>query len=590
MRQAIIKDAQGNEVAAVNIPDGASDEIINQKVMQAKQIVMQNQKTQPEKQFEGNWYDKPRAALQGTTLGLSDEAGNAIAAATAKLVDGADFSDVYKDLQKISQDEMDAYRDAHPYEAGMLELAGGVATGLVGGAKAAGSKAGKVIAAKFSPWVRNAAVGAAEGGVYGAGSAKEGERGTGALVGGGVGLVAAPVIGAAGTVGKKYLDNRKAVKEILEQGLPDARAAGLKLSEGTFGTSVKIDKPMREVISSGMDPGIARAAKLGTKTDKEKFRQMAAIAKQAKNNRLYGMEHRASDVAGETIMNRFSAVKEQNRKAGSELSEITKQLREEGKKADFSKASKEFNDDLDELGIKINSDFSIDFSKSDVRDLAGPENAIKKAINYLKDFNGDAYQAHRAKQYLDELVTYGKSVDGLSGRTERILKKLRKNIDVSLDETFPEYNAANKSYSETINALNDLQSLAGKKIDLSEDGAEKSVGTLFKRVMGESHNREHVKSVAKNLDSVARSYNKNLPDEDVLNQILFAEGLDDVFGISAQTSLAGGVKKGVKQAAQATDKQGMYSVAVDKVGDIVEKVAGKSDDEVLKSILEFLRD
>lgn len=94
---------------------------------------------QPEAEYDRNWYDAPRAALQGLTMGTSDEIGAGIAAGAAKLIDGADFTDTYAENMQSLQDERKAYETAHPAEAIALNLAGGLATGGAGAAKSGAS-------------------------------------------------------------------------------------------------------------------------------------------------------------------------------------------------------------------------------------------------------------------------------------------------------------------------------------------------------------------------------------------------------------------------------------------------------------------
>jgi hypothetical protein len=134
-------------------------------------------------QFEAqgpeNWYDRPRALVQGATLGASDELGALAGAAAAKVGQAVgaipgdkSYWDIYDEMQQQFQDEREQYETANPGEALALNLAGGFGTGGLTLLKLAGKSLLK----------RGAAL-ATEGGVAGALASKPGERLEGAATG-----------------------------------------------------------------------------------------------------------------------------------------------------------------------------------------------------------------------------------------------------------------------------------------------------------------------------------------------------------------------------------------------------------------------
>lgn len=155
-----------------------------------------------------------RAALgQGLGMGWGDEAE---AWLRSKLQD----KNYEKELAKIRQ-EYGQFAKESPYISGGLEFAGGALPGLaamfIPGGQAIGAQqlgraaTGTLARLAASPLARAAAAGTVTGGIAGAGSAEEGQKlsnlGSGAVLGGGLG-VALPVgmraIGAAG----RYLGER----------------------------------------------------------------------------------------------------------------------------------------------------------------------------------------------------------------------------------------------------------------------------------------------------------------------------------------------------------------------------------------------
>jgi hypothetical protein len=143
-----------------------------------------------------------RSGLQGLTFGFSDEVGSAIAAAAGSLGTGESFSDAYSKIHQSLQDKRGAFSEDNPALSMGAELAGGVLTGGIGGAKVLGGQAMKQ-ASNLAKMSRIGGVGAAEGAIYGAGTADENERLSGALTGGAVGALAAPLgAGAVNSLGK----------------------------------------------------------------------------------------------------------------------------------------------------------------------------------------------------------------------------------------------------------------------------------------------------------------------------------------------------------------------------------------------------
>ena len=95
----------------------------------------------------GDVLNTARAALQGLTFGLSDEAGAAAAATAAMLINGADFKEAYGSMLDNIRLEQNRFSDENPKTALAANIAGGLpvaipAMATLPGAAAAGSVAG----------------------------------------------------------------------------------------------------------------------------------------------------------------------------------------------------------------------------------------------------------------------------------------------------------------------------------------------------------------------------------------------------------------------------------------------------------------
>jgi len=421
----------------------------------------------------------------------------------------------------------------------------------------------------------------------------------GGLIGGGIGAVAPPIakgIGKAGQGIKTFFTGKSPTKnkivELIEQRAGDKAAAGFELRppsaiEKAFGGAGKrlTSSPVQqEAIKQGVDKGVVSTVAASTGPDTVKMRKMLNIMKRGKENARFALFNRPSDVAGDTLLERFKFVKDVNRKAGQQLDKVAKDLK--GKPLDQSVPVNQFMDDLGEIGVKLDKDLNPIFRDSDIEGSTGAENVIKKIVKRMRDTKApDAHDAHRLKKFIDEHVTFGKTTEGLTGKTERILKDLRRSLDDNLDKAFPEYNKVNTTYAETIGAINSLQDVAGRKIDLTGKNANKAAGTKLRGLMSNIQSRANLMNAVEDIEKVAVN-NGGKFDDDIFSQVLFADELDNVFGPVARTSFQGQIKQGVTDI---SDIPISKSGAAIKAGDfILNKFKGDKEQAAFKAIEQLL--
>lgn len=354
---------------------------------------------------------------------------------------------------------------------------------------------------------------------------------------------------------------------------------------------LKTDKLAQETVKQGFDQGVIAAVKGATQSDRAKMGQMVDVMQKGKGNALFAMKNRPSDVAGNSLVDRVKYIKEVNRSAGKQIDEVAKTLK--GKTADFDTPVNNFLNNLDEMGIKLDRRLRPNFKGSDVEGLAAPQSAIanitKRLASGKKGIQPDAHEMHRMKRFIDENVTYGKAGEGLTGKTERILKKLRVDLDDALDSKFPEYNKVNTTYSDTVGALDGLQDVAGRKMDLFGPNADKATGTLLRRMMSNAQSRVNLVDAVDGLENISKKYGATFND-DIATQMLFVDELDNVFGPVARTSLAGETAKGFKKGAEvAAGQRTLVGAGLEAAGAGVEKLRGINETNAFKSISELLK-
>lgn len=417
---------------------------------------------------------------------------------------------------------------------------------------------------------------------------------------------------AAKETAKKFTKQsplKQRIGELIAAGTGDVETAAFKLSEpgkllksiGDEAPRVVADRAARETIKQGFDEGVIASIKGASKADNEAFRRMVDIAERTKKNKLFGIRNRPSDVAGDLLMDRVNVIQKSNSRAGKRLDKVAKDLK--GKSVDVTPVSESFLDDLSDMGVTLDNNLDLDFKGSDIEGLAGPERAITSIVNRMKGPKiPDAFQAHKLKRFIDEQVTFGKNAEGLAGRAEGVLKKLRRNIDGMLDDNFPEYDRVNTIYSETIQALDSFQDVAGRKMNLTAESANKATGTLMRRLMGNAQSRVRLLDSIDDIENIAKKHGgfsdqlritgkvaKGM-DKDLLKQVLFADELDSVFGPAARTSLQGEFDSALRRSARAaSSKAGAADTAVDVAGSVIEKARGINEEGAFKAIKDLLK-
>lgn len=387
---------------------------------------------------------------------------------------------------------------------------------------------------------------------------------------------------------RRIPEKQNETRDLIESGSTNNELAELTVNEKG---KVKTDTKAVAAINQGFDKGVIQAVKQSSPTDKQQMLKMVNIAQIGRKNKLESVKSRPTDVVGDSLLGRYQEVYKQNRQAGGKLDSIAKSLK--GQEVDYSPAVNQFAQDLKGMGISVDENLNPIFRNSDIEGVAGAERAIKMIMTRMRDTKvPDGFDVHRLKKFIDEQVTFGKRTEGLGGKTESVLKNLRRNLDETLDSRFPEYDQVNSVYSETIGALKAFQDAAGSKMNLQGPNANKAVGTLMRRLMSNAQSRVRLADSIRDLDTIASKTARF--DDDLMTQVLFADELDAVFGPVARTSLQGELSKASKatQALQTAEElssnpvSGMLRGAL-SIGD--KKARALDEDAAFAAIRELLR-
>lgn len=271
--------------------------------------------------------------------------------------------------------------------------------------------------------------------------------------------------------------------------------------------------------------------------DKTQAQKMVELAETASVNKR--AIERPIDVVGDSMVNRVKFIQEQNSRAGALVDETAKALK--GNMVDASPVRDRALALLEDVGVTANADGTPNWSKSIFSKTPALQKRIEKALSDLPVGEVDAYDLHNFKKSIDEVVDYGVSGEGLKGKSANILKEIRRNADEVLDSNFADYNAANTDYKNTKEVLEKADELFGKKVGFAKERG----GQLLRSVFSNNTQRPRVLSLVEELDAVAKQYGGDFQDN-LLDQAIFTEILEDVYGTQATTSLQGQTERAVR--------------------------------------------
>ena len=198
---------------------------------------------------------------------------------------------------------------------------------------------------------------------------------------------------------------------------------------------------------------------------------------------------RPSDILGESIANRARALVHINKKAGETIGLEANKLK--GAMVDVSDARNTFFREMQDLGVnfeQIDGRIKVDFSDSTF--VGGGADKIERIANAIKTGEMDGLSAHRQKQFIRDLVSFGKGTESaVSSRSQGIFKRLSSGIDEVLDATSPDYKKANDSFAKTVDFVEKFDKLAGKDIDIFSDMSKKALGGKAQRLASNAESR-----------------------------------------------------------------------------------------------------
>jgi hypothetical protein len=392
------------------------------------------------------------------------------------------------------------------------------------------------------------------------------------------------------TVGEKIsLENQRIIKSQLTQTPDSVDLVNVRLS----GTQVVPDNEAASAIKQGWKDGTVASIKAATDKDRTAMTKMLNIFKMGEKREAFRAMNRPADILGDTVQSRVDFLANSNQQAGKAIDRIA-QTKLRGQSVDYDPAVNTFLDDLGSIGVKVEMDQNglakVNLQGSRIEGDTGAERLLNIVLKRLSKTDApDALGVHDAKRFIDTQVNYGKKnlANPLTAEAEKVVKNLRRNLNESLGEKFPVYKAANEKYSDTITALDDLQKAAGTQIDFDSPNANKALGTAMRKLTSNYGTRANLIDSLDQANQVAGKYGMKL-DDDIVNQLIFVNELDRMFGAAAQTSLKGQVSEAMQTGLDIA-RGNAAQRAMELVAEKAQNLRGVNKENAIKAMEEILK-
>ncbi len=386
---------------------------------------------------------------------------------------------------------------------------------------------------------------------------------------------------------------------LASRGMPTQKVEPVKFPAGVrdvkaarfIKTSKGMEKyaPAQKAHKQGWSDEVIAVARTGAKSKgtRSKMLDMINMAKRGKSDPVWGASNRPSQVLGESVMERYSYLKGLNKQAGGMIDDVAKDFLA-GKRIDHVPIINKFQKGIRELG-GVYQDGKLVFPKgSRLHGQPANQKGLRVIMDQVDSMgpNPDAYRLHLLKQNIDDFVSYGKkpgSVSAMSGKTESLLKTLRKDINAKLKGASNNYDTVNTIFSDTRDAMNALGEAFGK--NLYGDSAVMATGETMRRWIGRATTRGPIMNAFRKADDISAKYGGKF-DDAAEPQILMSNILDDFLtdpGMRATAKADIG-----SRVQQVIERSTLHNVATG-ADDIINRMRGIDDMSALKSLEELVR-
>ena len=317
-------------------------------------------------------------------------------------------------------------------------------------------------------------------------------------------------------------------------------------------TNLAEDTAQRQSIKALNNPTLQKAARQGIEVQDLNVIKQVPKAERPALKKLHDVVIKFADgntktnpfeIVGAPIVKRLTTLDNQVKGFAKQLDGIAQSLK--GKQVDdMSPILQRVSDSLNDLGVSFTPDGKLNLVGSQLEGLGNTGKIIENVFNRINR-SRDAFDLHRLKKFIDENVSYGKRVEGLSGDAEKVLKNWRKTIDTLLDDKFPSYNKVNTELSKRIQPLNDLKDLLKNADGLDADLLSQKAGIIARRITSAAPSNPEIKQILRNLDRFTATKGKTAISTERLQD--FYNILNKYYDIAPKTGFQNLVTEGVEK-------------------------------------------
>lgn len=417
---------------------------------------------------------------------------------------------------------------------GQKTIGQGIVQGAKAGAKAAilpGAGYGAIGAAKENGSIGDIALGALKG------------AGTGAVVGGVLG-------GATGGI-STWLEQRAKLKETAAAIAAQQADEPAKVAQKGVPTATN-PQYVKDAVKKGIDEKQVKIIVEAAPEDRAVFQRMFKNAQEGSKDLVFASKNRPIDEAGNTFLSRVPVLQKARQDVGKKLGELVKSF--PANPTAIDDVYNNFTDDLADAGIKLGKKGKLSFSGSAYANDGNAQKILQGIYDDIAPVKGQAkllspqtINTIRQRIYND-IDLSSKGATAMSGNAERIAGKARDQLGKILENYNPKYAELSTEYATLSDVLSRTNKLLGKDFRLGNATASRRGGEVMRRML--SNASANPTEVIQTVDRLAKNYNKGVKG-DLTRQVIFADLLEDLFGLTPQTSLAGQMNRALESNVQA---------------------------------------
>lgn len=468
--------------------------------------------------------------------------------------------------------------------------------------------------------VQGAKQGAKLGGIFGTlgggvRAAQEDESVVGGAVSGGVGGVITGGLlgGVLGAISGKLASKAEKTRQLREYALQRSDAIANRTTPPPIPRGVtpeevaefEVDamgklttsKTGKAMVDANVNPSYASLINETDEANKVLFKEQFNIAEQASKDVRY--TKKPTDIGGKVIIDFIRKIDQKRRNIGAEIGKRIQQMKSDaidlGRTFVVGKEQVnpygDFVEDLLENGITISRNGTLLFENSRYANAPAIQNKLQSAFNLIRpDKKGivlrTPQQIRTARQTLFTDLDLGKRTNELDDTSSYLMKKLYDALDEPLRAIDPVYQRLAKQYAMGTNAIRDFNKLIGKGFEYTDELAPTRAGEISLRQL--SNASSNVLQILRGMENAGKELGIKTK-VNIRDQALFADFLEDLFGITARTSLQGRVQRGAIQAGEVMQAArdaatGNVTGIIRKGAEVLESLSGTSREQQIEAV------